>query len=261
MELPVESWYNAISLRFSQREYSGERLPDSMLTRIEQVCDDFRPHSSARAVLVRDPVEEVFKGFIGSYGKIKDAPHYIAFIGDKKDKHVQERVGYTGEGIVLEATSQGLNTCWVGGFFTPDLVKKQIQLEEDESVLSITPVGYADDEAKRIGKFKKKHRRRSLSSMVSYFNSAPPEWVEKALEAARLAPSAANRQPWSFRLQKNAIIVQTEHKMVGFGVSRRLDCGIAMLHLELGARHAGVTGNWDFLRGDKVGQFNISQPL
>jgi hypothetical protein len=31
-----------------------------------------------------------------------------------------------------------------------------------------------------------------------------------------------------------------------YKISRRLDCGIAMLHLELGARHAGINGNWTF---------------
>jgi hypothetical protein len=30
-----------------------------------------------------------------------------------KSAHVQEYVGYTGQGLILEATALGLDTCWV----------------------------------------------------------------------------------------------------------------------------------------------------
>ncbi len=39
-------------------------------------------------------------------------------------------------------------------------------------------------------------------------------------------------------------------------ISKRLDCGIAMLHLELGARAAGTSGSWEFLKSPGVAQFN-----
>ena len=69
------------------------------------------------------PADKVFRGMIGSYGRINGAPAFIAFIGDMQSQYVQEEVGYTGEGIILEATALGLGTCWVGGFFKPDVVK------------------------------------------------------------------------------------------------------------------------------------------
>ncbi len=34
-----------------------------------------------------------------------------------------------------------------------------------------------------------------------------------------------------------------------FRIPRRLDCGIAMLHLELGAKHAGESVRWSFPAG------------
>jgi len=85
----------------------------------------------------------VFKGAIGSYGKIKGAPAYVAFIGKLEDPNIQEKVGYIGECLILEATSMGLATCWVGGFFRPDVVSKHITIRQNERVLAVSPLGYA----------------------------------------------------------------------------------------------------------------------
>ena len=35
-------------------------------------------------------------------------------------------------------------------------------------------------------------------------------------------------------------------------ISKRLDCGIAMLHFELGAREVGASGSWQLLSGRDV---------
>ena len=148
LDIPVDSWYEAVSLRHSQRKYSGEVPSDEVTTRIEKVCNEFEPFSGARAVLVREPANDVFKGAVGQYFfKVTEAPYYIAFIGDLNAPNIQAITGYLGEGIILEATSLGLNTCWVGGFFRRESVMKQIDLKNDERVLAITPIGYSKEEA------------------------------------------------------------------------------------------------------------------
>ena len=161
---------------------------------------------------------------------------------------VQEAVGYTGEGIILEATSVGLGTCWVGGFFRPDVVNRQIPIANNERVLAVTPVGIPRDsfsfEEKLMTGFGYMHRRKRLSEMVT--GTPKHEWMKTALEAARLAPSAVNRQPWRFVIGDNSISVNLDEGRDSYKIARRLDCGIAMLHLELGARHAGATGKWTF---------------
>ena len=40
-------------------------------------------------------------------------------------------------------------------------------------------------------------------------------------------------------------------------ISRRLDCGIAMLHFELGVRAAGLSGSWEFLPPPDVARFRL----
>ena len=259
VELPVATWYDALFLRRSQRKYSGE-IPDEKITsRIERVCADFRPFTGTRAVLVREPANDVFKGAIGPYFfKVTDAPYYIAFIADMKVPNAQSITGYLGEGIILEATSLDLNTCWVGGFFRRDSVMKQVTLQRNERVLAITPVGYSSKRSDRVGAVPINYRRKDLSKLVIDGSVDKGKWIKSALDAARIAPSATNRQPWRFQISDDSITVSSDSNREGFGVSRKLDCGIAMLHLELGARYAGVTGNWEFLKFPYVAKYRAN---
>jgi len=94
--------------------------------RLERLCEEFRPFKGVRAEIVRTPPEGVFKGIIGSYGKIRNAPHIAVVIGDASIPEVQEAAGYLGEGIILDATSLGLHTCWIGGFFRPERIERII---------------------------------------------------------------------------------------------------------------------------------------
>jgi nitroreductase len=248
MEIPVETWYEAIFTRRSRRKYKNATLPQNKLAHLASVCESFRPFPEARAVLVREPSEQVYRGFIGSYGKIEGAPGYIAFIGNTDSPKAQEAVGYTGQGIILEATAMELGTCWVGGFFRPEAVESQISITKYERVLAVTPYGFPEDsfsfqEKLMIG-FGRLHNRKPLSALVT--ETPKQEWMKTSLEAARLAPSAVNRQPWRFSFGDNSISVFLDKNRDTYKIARRLDCGIAMLHLELGARHAGIVGEWTF---------------
>ena len=258
LDIPVDSWYEAVFLRDSQRKYSGEVPSDEVTTRIEKICNEFKPFPGARAVLVREPANDVFKGAVGPYFfKVTEAPYYIAFIGRVSAPNIQAITGYLGEGVILEATTLGLNTCWVGGFFRRESVMKQINLQNSERVLAITPIGYSKDEADRVGVSSKQYRRKILDKLVVGGEEGDSKWAKSALEAARIAPSAANRQPWRFQISDNSILVSGNSKREGFGVSRRLDCGIAMLHIELGALATGVKGNWEFLEYPDVAVYKV----
>jgi hypothetical protein len=83
-------------------------------------------------------------------------------------------------------------------------------------------------------------------------------WTKPAIEAARLAPSAANRQPWKLEIGESSIMVSADNRRLDFGVSRRLDCGIAMLHIELGALSAGVRGKWELLEHPSVAIYRVN---
>ena len=264
MDLPVERWHPAIFARVSRRVFTAAAIGTDSLARLEALAGEFRPFPGARAVVVRESPEAVFRGLLGGYGKVKGAPHYAAFIGDTSSPHLQEAVGYLGEAVILEATALGLGTCWVGGFFRPESVAGHIELGPAEKVLAVTPIGRAAGKvglAERSMKaFVRAASRRAVTDLV-IAGAARAEWQHKALEAARLAPSARNRQPWRFRVDDQSITVAMDSPRDSRGLSKRLDCGIAMLHLELGARSAGAVGRWELLAPPDVAVYRLVTPF
>ena len=252
-----------MAYRRSRRRFNSAGLEPEVEAQLRSICEDFRPFTGARAELIPGPPDRVFRGAVGPYGKVKGAPAAIAFIGDMTDPHVQEKIGYTGEGVVLEATAMGLGTCWVGGFFRPKVVASILRVGRSEKVLAVTPVGYAVEgmvrEEKIMTLFGRNHRRKPLSHMVKGADvAALSGWKKDALEAARIAPSAVNRQPWRFIVDGDAITVSTAGSLVDFSISTRLDCGIAMLHIEVAALDSGVTGEWQLLQSPDVARFEAA---
>src|SRR4030042_1765706 len=146
MDIPFSRWHPAIRKRRSRRRFDPDLpIAPEALAAVDKVWRQFAPFPHARSRLVTESADSVFKGIVGSYGKVKDAPAFIAFIGDMDDPFVQEEVGYTGGGMLLLATALGLNTCWVGGFFKRESVASLVEVTNKERVLAITPVGYAKE--------------------------------------------------------------------------------------------------------------------
>jgi len=264
MEIPFSRWHAAIPIRRSRRRYNRIPLETPQLAELQTVCREFRPYSQARAELITKSPDEVLRGIVASYGKIKGAQALIAFIGDIDDRYVNEKIGYTGEGIILEATAMGLGTCWVGGsmFFRRGLAESIVGAGEKERVFAVTPVGHAAEVfsfAERAQTaFGMLHRRKPLAEMVSGLDEKEwPNWIKAALEAARLAPSAVNRQPWRFYVEPNSMTISVDSSLVEWGISKRLDCGIAMLHIEVAALDCGVKGQWELLGAPKVAKFTV----
>lgn len=263
MEIPFDRWYDAIFIRRSRRQFINKPISDNLLERMERTCNEFKPFDSVRTILINQSSDAIFRGAIGKYGKIKDAPSTIAFVGVKNDPHINEKIGYTGEGVILEATSLGLSTCWVAGFFRPEIVSEIIGISEDERVFAVSPLGYSPEkwtfEEKLMTGFGSSHRRKSLKELIigSSDNHLSTR-IETILEAARLAPSAVNRQPWRFSIESDGLIVSTDNTNDTFNISKRLDCGIAMLHMEVASLKCGVKGYWKFLRPPKVAKFFLN---
>lgn len=264
MDIPFSRWHLAIKKRRSRRHFDLNRpIEPETLAALDALCKQFRPFPHARSRLVTESRKGIFKGIVGSYGKIKGAPAFIAFIGDMNSPFVQEEVGYTGEGIILEATALGLNTCWVAGFFRPESVASLIDIGSKERILSVTPVGYARKfeslEEKLMTGFGRTHKRLPVAKLVSGLEKEEmPDWAKASLEAARLAPSAVNRQPWGFNVEDDGITVFVRTSGPEFNVSKRLDCGIAMLHIEVAALSSGVKGDWKLLTAPGVSRFCVA---
>ena len=193
-KLPVSKWYEAIFRRISRRSFDSKDLEPEELSSLREFCYEFKPFSGVRAELCVDSSDRVFKGAIGSYGKISGAQIFIAFIGDIKDPNVNEKIGYFGEGIILETTARGFDSCWVGGYFRPEVVAGLLQINENERVYAVTPIGHALEEfssqEKRMRRFIKAHKRIPMEELITGMDQDQwPKWVKEVLEVARISPS------------------------------------------------------------------------
>jgi hypothetical protein len=263
MNVPYARWYEAIGKRRSSRTFDKNRLVVAeKLAALDAVCREFKPFEGVRVCLVNKPVEDIFKFVAGSYGVIRNAPAFLAFIGSEENPCVNEQLGYTGEGIVLEATALGLNTCWVGAAFSSKKANALVEMNDNERLIAVSPVGYAVKSQSFMDKlmsgFGRHYKRLPLKSLVSgLINEQSPGWIKDSIEVARLAPSAVNRQPWGFDIEEDAITVFIRSKGPDTGIPFRLDCGIAMLHLEVAALNAGYKGKWEFLQSPQVARFRV----
>lgn len=263
MKIPAKKWHDALKIRHSRRKFLNQQISDDILQCLQKICHDFRPFGeTAYGVLIDSASDQVFKGIIGSYGKIKNAQAYIAFIGNTSDPHVDEKVGYVGEGIILEATALGLNTCWIAGFFKPEIVRQQITIKSQEKVYAITPLGYSNKQyswnEKMMSSVVKSRTRKEITDLCSGLDYSDwDDWQNLAIKAARIAPSAINRQPWRFHLKPDNILVSTDGKKEKINTGKRLDCGIAMLHLEVATLDSEKKGKWTFLQHPQVAKFEL----
>ena len=245
-------WLSAVPMRRSRRTFDGSPVIEADLDVLEALCRSFRPYGDARAVLVRRAPEAMFRGIIGSYGKVVGASSALVFLGTPAEDGTAQHVGYTGEAIVLEATALELDTCWIGGSLDRKLAALVAHPMPGERVFAISPLGRAAADSSASERllfgWGKPKRRRAVEEIAPGCGSWPT-WASAGVEAARIAPSALNRQPWRFRMEDGAVTVSaagTNTPIVGLS----LDCGIAMLHFELAARAVGGPGAWVGVDGD-----------
>lgn len=250
--IPCNSWHEAIAHRTSRRKYRSVPISPEESTSLEDAINPLQDSlKSARIDLSREGFENVIWTVVGSYGVVTGAESYAVFIQDKSNDEFKSEVetGILGEALILDATAKDIDTCWVGGMFEEDEILSRHELDENEEIAAITPLGRAKEKLtiteKLAKKFAGSHKRKPLNELCHDDYSDEdfhelPEWIFEAIKSARLAPSAVNRQPWRFHLmpEKNKIKLKSADLKKEHGVSPFLDCGIALLHLLAGARSA-----------------------
>ena len=238
MEFTMERWYSAVGQRFAVRKYAGAPGSEE-LQALEQVAKTLTGKGVRIALCQND---RIFSPIFLGYGKVKGTNCFGAMI--RKEDSPAYLQGYLGEAFALECTALGLGTCWLANY-NKKAAQAVVPLEEGEALGCIIAVG-------QPGEAYAARPRKTLDRLTGLSQEALqdlPEWQQRALECARMAPSAVNGQPWRFLPEEDAIRVVNTSNNYGHG---KLDCGIAMLHIELGAAHCGVAGDWRFEGEDAV---------
>jgi nitroreductase len=261
----------AIRRRFSVRHYMSGPVPAEILDAVENSGRTSIPlgkNSNVRLHLIREgkTVAERMTFQTGRSWLFGSAPHFIIASAEEKP-HFMLDAGFRMEQVILFATMQGLGTCWVGGMFSEKTLSELLNLNKNERVIALTPLGYPDtsfygrtiDTIMHLGG-PDTRRRKSLAEIVfgpefgSSLRSGDSDLLEM-LECTRLAPSWTNSQPWRFVVGGNEIIALAQVRPTSVRNGKhyyRLDLGIAMSHFFLTAKELGWKGKWEITGFDPV---------
>lgn len=178
------------------------------------------------------------------------------YVGAKVPRvpHMEEAFGYSFEMLVLYAQSMGIGTVWVGGTMDRVAFERAMELQGDERMPCVSPLGYPAAKMSiresMMRKAIKADRRKLFEELFFDGTFDKPLTKEKAgrlaepLEMVRVAPSAANKQPWRAVSDQNGVHFYVK-KSKGFvseavGNMQKVDLGIALCHFELSAKENGI---------------------
>lgn len=240
MNNDMQRWYEATFKRCSVRRYLGSPSEEQLHALREKIQ---ALHADGVRIAL-EQAQDIFEPMFLGLGKIKGTSCFAAIAAEPSAPPYLS--GYLGEVLVLECVSLGLCTCWVSETYRKEEVAQTIQLKDDETLLCVIAIGVSDEP------FSMRPRKSMprLTGLSQREFDALPAWMQHALLCARNAPSMLNAQPWRFVVnEENSLSIIPVEKNYG---SAWLDCGIAMLHLELGAAHGGVAGEWQVSESEAV---------
>jgi nitroreductase len=206
--------YETIFIRRSVRQYDKSPLGESALSEIRGVLDraEQLPGQFARFEIAN---ADALKGCA--------APHAILAYGAGDDLALTN-IGYTLQSVDLYLQNAGYGSLWMG-MASPKASQKDYRI--------LLAFGKTDVPLRTsLDAFKRKR----VSEISNEDNAVA--------RAARLAPSAANFQPWALRFSEGRVTVQSKPNVVGKLFASKwqlIDLGIILKHVALALEHDGKT--------------------
>ncbi|MBQ4254278.1 MAG: nitroreductase [Erysipelotrichaceae bacterium] len=212
----------AIRNRHSVRKYTGEPIAAELDEKLSELIDQCNRESGLHMQLVLDD-PQCFDTLLTHYGWFTNANNYIAVIGPKDLDNLEEKAGYYGQKVVLQAQIMGLRTCWVAGTYSKG--KCTATLRPDEKMLCVIAIGYGLNDGKP-------HRSKPLSRLCTVEPDQMPDWFRTGVEAALLAPTAVNQQKFIISLEDGKAVIRAKR-----GSLAMLDLGIVKCNFEAASGH------------------------
>lgn len=207
--------------RHSVRQYTNEAIEQEKREQMDALCRECNEQSGLHIQILYDE-PKCFDSFMAHYGHFTGVTNYIAIVG-KKGKELDEKAGYYGERLVLKAQELGLNTCWVAMTHG----KSRAVIGKGEKLAIIISLGYGENQGTA-------HVSKPVEQLVKEDGNSP-EWFQKGVKAALLAPTAVNQQKFQIeRVGDGARITAPR------GMLTKLDLGIVKYHFEAASGHKVV---------------------
>lgn len=238
--------YEAIFVRKSVRNYMFEPLHELMLDNLLKYYTELQSlfGQIETEIVILDNCRGQQKK-INMFG-VK-APYYMALYSESAEK-CSMNAGYLMQQMVLYMCSLGLGTCYCAG-----VGLKKVQKERDGKRL-IALVAFGKSKGSHVRK-QTEARRLELKELC-VFKEIPRQWMKQLLEAARLAPSSMNSQPWRFVVYDNRIhIFSKKHSVEKLGKWDEINFGIMFANMMVAAEEMWL--DVDLIRLEEITQRNF----
>ena len=169
--------------RRSIRKYSSRKVPSEVLQRCLEASRLSPSACNSQPwffVVIMDDLirkkaaEAAFSGIYSMNSFAKDAPVLVAVVRERS-KYIASLGGYfrgtqyslidigiACEHFILQATEEGLGTCWIG-FFNERRLKKVLGLSKRKKIDIIISMGYPEEESSYV---KKKKSLKEISRII-----------------------------------------------------------------------------------------------
>lgn len=206
--------YEYIFKRKASRDYNLEPLSDEILNSIENKLDsiDLLFENAPLSYRFTDKTKGMFQ---------VQAPHYLVISGTGKDGE-QENLGFVVQQLILWFNSQNIGNCWLGA--------SKDAKDHTKNDIVIIAFGKSNIPIYReLSDF----NRKSISEISNVTDN-------KFVEAAHLAPSGMNLQPWYFEVLEDKIVLYRQILKGPISLAYKLtkvDIGIALAHFYTTYKH------------------------
>ena len=258
-----EELFHAVQVRKSTRTYNGVELKSEHVELIEKYLSDKEKMTGPFGHTFR--IEFINDGNIdkdiATYGYIKEFKAILLAIC-KPDAITLFEMAYVLHGLVLQLTEADVQTVWIGGAFNHQDAANSLSLKDDEIVAAVIPLGYESSKKRLMFDYiapvilGAKNRKDDVCFSENF--DTPLYGIttkySEALDIARRAPSAKNKQPWRVVIDEKNNMIHMYAKFslrdeVGTGRKQYscppeyLDLGTYYRSLELGLTHIGLKGS------------------
>lgn len=242
-----------IKKRKSVRTYDNREIPTHIIYKLNEfIPETTNPFDMPVEIRVLNAKE------YGISSPVVTGANVYAAAKTERGKYADAAVGYSFEKFILYATWLGLGTVWLAGTLSRHAFERAMEVKKDEVMPAATPLGFAADKMTfketRIRKKLKADERLPFEKLFFNKNFDTPlsesdagKWLIP-LEMVRIAPSAANKQPWRLVVTEDAVHFY-EKKSKGFeskatGDVQMADIGIGMCHFEIAAQEGEINGRF-----------------
>lgn len=207
--------------RKSIRKYLPEPLSQEQVLAIEDAIVKISPLFPQIKYAVKLICAAEFVGNL-KQRMVVSAPQYLVLTSET-EKGCRVNMGYVGQKLILELAKMNIGTCWLGAakcksndyFGLPYIISIACGVPDE-------PWRRGMDEAKR----------KPLDILVEEGNIPP--YFMPVMEAARIAPSGINLQPWRFIVEEDRIHIfrrKPSFRLPMIGRMQQIDIGCVIANM------------------------------